>query len=106
VKKNESKNTLGTNRISLTVNNQVYDFAIGTGHGQVDPAHTLAYTLRETLGLIGTKISCDNGACGACTVIMDEPSRGSQIRRQENLIHFSRHSSTIRPFSAVFARRG
>lgn len=71
VKKKESKNTLETNRISLTVNNQYYDFEVGTGHGQVDPAHTLAYTLRETLGLIGTKISCDNGACGACTVIMD-----------------------------------
>jgi carbon-monoxide dehydrogenase small subunit len=37
----------------------------------VDPAHTLSYTLRETLGLTGTKMSCDNGACGGCTVIMD-----------------------------------
>jgi carbon-monoxide dehydrogenase small subunit len=71
VKKKESKNTLETNRINLTVNKQDYDFEVGTGHDQVDPAHTLAYTLRETLGLIGAKISCDNGACGSCTVIMD-----------------------------------
>jgi carbon-monoxide dehydrogenase small subunit len=35
------------------------------------PSQTLAQTLRETLGLTGTKISCDHGACGACTVIMD-----------------------------------
>lgn len=70
-KKENRKNILEINRVSLTVNNQTYDFEIGISHGQVDPAHTLAYTLRETLGLIGTKISCDNGACGACTVIMD-----------------------------------
>ncbi len=70
-KKEKRKNIPETNRVSLTVNNQVYDFEIGIGSGQVDPAHTLAHTLRETLGLIGTKISCDNGACGACTVIMD-----------------------------------
>jgi len=58
-------------RLSLTVNGQVHDLKIGTEPDQVDPAHTLAYTLRETLGLTGTKISCDQGACGCCTVLMD-----------------------------------
>ena len=35
------------------------------------PAMTLSYLLKEVLGLTGIKISCDEGACGACTVIMD-----------------------------------
>lgn len=33
---------------------------------------TLAYVLRDKLGLTGTKIACDNGACGACTVLVEE----------------------------------
>jgi len=57
--------------IRLTVNGQVHEMGIGKGLNEIDPGHTLAYTLRETLGLTGTKISCDNGACGACTVLID-----------------------------------
>jgi carbon-monoxide dehydrogenase small subunit len=57
--------------IQLNVNGQVYELDVGTRPGQVDPAHTLVYTLRETLGLTGTKAACGQGACGACTVLMD-----------------------------------
>src|SRR3990172_194911 len=57
--------------ISLTVNGERCEFEIGERKDMVNPAHTLAYTLRENLGLTGTKIGCDRGACGACTVIMD-----------------------------------
>ena len=57
--------------INLIVNGTPYGFSIGTMHGQVAPSDTLAHTLRERLGLTGTKIGCDRGACGACTVIMD-----------------------------------
>ena len=32
---------------------------------------TLAETLREDLGLTGTKIACGEGHCGACTVLVD-----------------------------------
>jgi aerobic carbon-monoxide dehydrogenase small subunit len=60
-----------TTTINLTVNGQAYELDVGRKPGQVDPAHTLVETLRETLGLMGTKISCGEGACGACTVIMD-----------------------------------
>jgi carbon-monoxide dehydrogenase small subunit len=57
--------------ISLIVNGRIYELAVGDKPGEVAPSHTLAHTLRETLRLTGTKISCDHGACGACTVIMD-----------------------------------
>ena len=58
-------------KIHLTVNGERYELEIGNRAHEVDPSHTLAHTLRETLGLTGTKIGCDRGACGACTVIMD-----------------------------------
>jgi xanthine dehydrogenase YagT iron-sulfur-binding subunit len=36
-----------------------------------DPGTTLVQVLREGLGLTGTKIGCDRGACSACTVWLD-----------------------------------
>jgi aerobic carbon-monoxide dehydrogenase small subunit len=59
-------------RIRVIVNGSLRVLEIGTGTDQVDPGHTLAHTLRETLGLTGTKVSCDHGACGGCTVLMDD----------------------------------
>lgn len=60
-----------TRIIHLKVNDKDYALAIGDTVGAVAPSDTLAHTLRETLGLTGTKISCDQGSCGACTVIMN-----------------------------------
>ncbi len=37
----------------------------------VEPWWTLARVLREHLGLGGTKISCETGDCGACTVLVN-----------------------------------
>ncbi len=37
----------------------------------VDPFDSLAKTLRDRCGLTGTKIGCDAGDCGACTIILD-----------------------------------
>jgi xanthine dehydrogenase YagT iron-sulfur-binding subunit len=38
---------------------------------QIDPATTLVEVLRDSLGLTGTKVGCDRGACSACTVWVD-----------------------------------
>jgi aerobic-type carbon monoxide dehydrogenase small subunit (CoxS/CutS family) len=57
--------------IRVDINGKPYVLQVGDRSDAVNPVHTLAYTLRETLGLTGTKVSCDSGACGACTVLMD-----------------------------------
>jgi xanthine dehydrogenase YagT iron-sulfur-binding subunit len=38
---------------------------------QVRPDWSLAFVLRDKLGLFGTKVGCEMGACGACTVLAD-----------------------------------
>ncbi|MDX1518133.1 MAG: (2Fe-2S)-binding protein [Woeseiaceae bacterium] len=50
--------------ISLNVNGR-------TRRVDVLPQETLAHTLRYKLGLTGTKIGCNRGECGACTVMID-----------------------------------
>ena len=57
--------------ITLRVNGKEYELSVGTGRGQVPPQETLANTLRDRLGLTGTKVACDEGACGCCTVVMN-----------------------------------
>jgi len=51
--------------LSLNVNGQVRRV-------DVLPNETLAMTLRYKLGLTGTKLGCDRGECGACTVNIDD----------------------------------
>ena len=60
--------TANNESVRIVVNGKEHDLSIGK---EVNPSHTLAYTLRETLGYTGTKIACDHGACGACTVLID-----------------------------------
>ena len=46
---------------------------------------SLLFTLRDHLGLIGTKYGCGLGQCGACTVIIDGEARRSCLERTGDL---------------------
>ena len=51
--------------IKIKVNNSPHDVL-------VDEHETLARVLREKIGLTGTKIGCEQGSCGACTVLLND----------------------------------
>lgn len=55
---------MGREKISLIVNNQTYDL-------EVSLDERLLQTLRERLGLTGTKEGCGTGECGSCMVILN-----------------------------------
>jgi xanthine dehydrogenase YagT iron-sulfur-binding subunit len=65
--------------LRLTVNGgeHVLDAPVGT---------SLAHVLREKLGLTGTKIACNEGHCGACTVQVDGVPRLSCITLAHPLV--------------------
>jgi xanthine dehydrogenase YagT iron-sulfur-binding subunit len=50
--------------VSLTVNGSLQTLSL-------DPRTTLLDVLREHLDLTGTKKGCDQGQCGACTILID-----------------------------------
>jgi carbon-monoxide dehydrogenase small subunit len=55
---------MGKVLISSTINGEKVEFLC-------EPRQSLLEVLRETLGLTGTKEACNNGNCGACSVILD-----------------------------------
>ena len=76
--------------VTLDVNGQQY-------RHMVEPRWSLAYVLREELHITGTKVVCERGECGACTVLIDDKPRyscmtlaveaqGSQIVTVEGLM--------------------
>ena len=50
--------------LNITINGQPYNLFVSTHR-------TLLEVIRDDLGLTGTKVGCEMGECGACTVIMD-----------------------------------
>ncbi|SPJ25348.1 (2Fe-2S)-binding protein [Palleronia abyssalis] len=50
--------------ITMNVNGKVRSLS-------VEPRTTLVEALRDTLGMTGTKIGCNQGQCGACTVLLN-----------------------------------
>jgi isoquinoline 1-oxidoreductase alpha subunit len=59
-------------QLTLTIN--------GVAHTvDADPAMPLLWLLRDLLGLTGTKFGCGIGACGACSVLLDEEAVRSCI---------------------------
>ncbi len=96
---------------------------------RVSPLERLSKVLRERLGLTGTKVGCDAGDCGACTVLLDgEPvcsclvaagqiegcevttveglAAGAPIRRPAAEIVSSSRSSAVRRLHAGHAGFG
>jgi aerobic-type carbon monoxide dehydrogenase small subunit (CoxS/CutS family) len=56
-------------RISVRINGEPYE-------GEVEPRTLLSDFIRHGAGLTGTKVGCEQGVCGACTVQLDgEPVR-------------------------------
>lgn len=88
--------------ITLQVNGQTY-----TVH--LEPRVTLADALRDHLDLTGTKLICDRGACGGCTVLLDNDpvvscmvlaitAQGKEIRTVEGLVK----DDTLDPLQEAF----
>lgn len=51
--------------VAVAVNGRIY-------RGHVEVRKTLADFIREDAVLTGTKIGCEHGVCGACTVLLDD----------------------------------
>ncbi|MCP4416628.1 MAG: (2Fe-2S)-binding protein [Chloroflexi bacterium] len=60
-------------KITFTINNRIYE-------RDVEPRMLLSDFLRHELGLTGTHVGCEQGVCGACTILFDgEPMRACLI---------------------------
>jgi aerobic-type carbon monoxide dehydrogenase small subunit (CoxS/CutS family) len=77
----------------------------------IEPRDTLAQTLRDQLGLTGTKVVCDRGSCSACTVWIDKTpalacmtlsidTAGRKITTIEGLAH----DGAMHPVQAAFVK--
>jgi xanthine dehydrogenase YagT iron-sulfur-binding subunit len=77
----------------------------------IEPRDTLAQTLRDNIGLTGTKVVCDRGSCSACTVWIDKtPALACMILsidttgREITTIEGLSHGDTMHPVQAAFVK--
>ncbi len=77
----------------------------------VEPRYTLAQTLRDNLGLTGTKVVCDRGSCSACTVWLDKtPSLACMtlaidaVGREITTIEGMSEGDRMHPVQAAFVK--
>jgi xanthine dehydrogenase YagT iron-sulfur-binding subunit len=93
-----------TEHVALTINGQRYAL-------DLDPRTTLLDALREHLGLTGSKKGCDQGQCGACTILVNGQRiksclalavmhDGDEITTIEGLAD----EGTLHPMQAAFVR--
>ncbi len=64
--------------------------------GRVDARTTLADFIRDGCGLVGTKIGCEHGVCGSCTVLVDDLPVRSCL-----MLAASAHGSTVRTVESL-----
>ncbi|MGC1296977.1 MAG: (2Fe-2S)-binding protein [Alloacidobacterium sp.] len=76
-----------------------------------EPRYTLAQTLRDNLGLTGTKVVCDRGSCSACTVWIDKvPALACMtlsvdaVGREVTTIEGLSAGDTMHPVQAAFVK--
>jgi len=92
--------------IQLNVNDELHQIII-------EQNRTLTDVLREELGLMGTKKGCDEGSCGACTVLLDGTpvlscltlavdAQGKKIETIEGLVK----GSELHPIQKAFVELG
>ncbi|HEV8282454.1 MAG TPA: (2Fe-2S)-binding protein, partial [Candidatus Limnocylindrales bacterium] len=78
-----------------------------------DPMRRLSEVLRGDLGLTGTKVGCDAGDCGACTVRLDGDAvcaclvpLGQLAGRDVETVEGLAGGGTLRPLQAAFLHHG
>ncbi|KAI1715623.1 molybdopterin-binding domain of aldehyde dehydrogenase domain-containing protein [Ditylenchus destructor] len=96
----QSENTHGHAILSRFDTNQLIFYVNGNRieENRVDPRTTLAVYLRDRLQLKGTKIGCNEGGCGACTVMISDIDPIT-----ENVRHYSANAC-LTPVCAVFGK--
>jgi len=102
----EGDRSVGPNAspIKLHVNGQEHTV-------NVEPRYTLAETLRDNLGLTGTKVVCDRGSCSACTIWLDgTPALACMtlaidaVGRKITTIEGLSHGDEMHPVQAAFVK--
>src|SRR5215471_19498891 len=88
-------------------------FTINGTTAELPESMLLLSALRDRLGLTGAKLGCGEGACGACTVLVDgEPVRscqrtaGSVAGRQITTIEGIAADGKLHPVQRAFATEG